>query len=105
VKKWEKKIVLVGLSKGTMGGRRGRENVAEWKILKQPMYICIYMNSYIYMNYNITQCIIICWILADYGDTEKVSMVGGLIWLDHNIYRPKVPKWNTLELSIIHFKK
>jgi hypothetical protein len=37
----ENKIVLVGLSKGTMGGRRGKEDVRERKILKQSIYICI----------------------------------------------------------------
>jgi hypothetical protein len=35
----ENKIVLVDLSEETLGGRRGKENVREWKILKQPIYI------------------------------------------------------------------
>jgi hypothetical protein len=35
----ENKIVLVSLSEGAMGGGREKENVTEWKILNQPIYI------------------------------------------------------------------
>jgi hypothetical protein len=37
----ENKIVLVILSEGTMGGETGKEDVREWKVLKQPIYIWI----------------------------------------------------------------
>jgi hypothetical protein len=33
----ENKIILVGLSEGTIGGKREKENLREWKILKQPI--------------------------------------------------------------------
>jgi hypothetical protein len=32
---------LVNLFEGTTGGGRNKENVREWKILKQPMYVWI----------------------------------------------------------------
>jgi hypothetical protein len=37
----EHKIVLVSLSEGNRGCGRGKENVREWKILKQPTYMWI----------------------------------------------------------------
>jgi hypothetical protein len=36
---WETKIVLVDLLEGTMEDQK--ENVKEWKILKQPIYMLI----------------------------------------------------------------
>jgi hypothetical protein len=35
----ENKILLVDLSEKTTGGRRGKDNVREWKILKFFIYI------------------------------------------------------------------
>jgi hypothetical protein len=35
----ENMIVLVGLSEGTVGGRRGKENIKEWKIL-ETLHLC-----------------------------------------------------------------
>jgi hypothetical protein len=31
----------MGLSEVTIGGERGKENIREWKILEQPIYIWI----------------------------------------------------------------
>jgi hypothetical protein len=56
----------VGLSEGTMRGRREKEKVREWKILKQSS-TCEHNTMYCTINY---------WILGDHGDREWVSNGG-----------------------------
>jgi hypothetical protein len=53
----ENKTVLVSLSDGTIRDEREKENVREWKILKQ---------SSIY-EYNIIHCTVSCWILKKHS--------------------------------------
>jgi hypothetical protein len=66
-----------------MGGGRDEENVKEWKVLKQPIRIWIY----------IMHCAVSCWMLGERGNREWVRNRGeGLIWLRHNMFRPEVPR-------------
>jgi hypothetical protein len=81
----ENKIVLVSLSDGTTGDGRGKKMLENEKYWDNPS-IC---------EYNMTYCAISCQILGEHGDRESVSD-GGLIWLEHDKYRPEVPRWNTL---------
>jgi hypothetical protein len=41
----ENKNVLVSLFEGATGGGREKENVREWKMLKQPIYIWTWYNA------------------------------------------------------------
>jgi hypothetical protein len=51
-------------------------------------------------EYNIIYCTVNCWILEDSGDREWVNNEEELVWLKHDLYRPKVPRQNLLKLSI-----
>jgi hypothetical protein len=93
---WEREQNCISESEGATGGGRGKQNVREWKILKQSIYICT----------NIMYCTVSCWVLGEHGDREWISNRGCvLIWLKHNRYRPEVPRQNPLDYQHILKRK
>jgi hypothetical protein len=51
-----------------------------------------------------TACTISCWMLPERGDRERVNNEGWT-WLKHDRFKPTVPGWTPLGLSIYAFKK
>jgi hypothetical protein len=79
----------VSLSERTTGGRRGKENVREWKFWNNPPLY----------EYNIMHCTANFLILGEHGDRKWVGNGGmELIWLKHDIYKPDIPRQNSLGL-------
>jgi hypothetical protein len=59
-------------------------------------------NPFIY-KYNVTYCTVSSWILVEHGDRERVNK-RWVIWLKPRIYRPEVPRQDSLRLSIYTLK-
>jgi hypothetical protein len=70
VRERENMIVLLALSEGLRGGKRGKENVRDEK----PWNIASVCED------DITQCTVNYWIIHEQSDREGVSN-GGVIWL------------------------
>jgi hypothetical protein len=64
-----------------------------------------YWNNPSIYEHNIMHCTVICWLLGDHGDRQWESNEGEIVNLiKHDIYKPEVPRQNSLGLSIYTLK-